>query len=335
MNGFAPLIEGFLAFALTMLALTTGVSAIVGAINQLRRKHARGLRDMVRLLYLREIVPLEGEGKRAATSGPDGTSGDALAPGARRAEFIYDMTFMPLPVVVERLETNGPDYWRNQLESAEWLSGERWYHVLAHPRRVGRYWRSLRYSLQCLQDGEFRERLTCSDAGVQLKAQRGVEGAWAGRLGCARGAAAQAVPGARRGKLGDLRAALARLVRGGRLRPGRDVEHRQPRSAEQLPDGPRPAAAGPRPQRGHHGARDARRGHGRGDSRGARARAIRRRLRAVDQRGTRALWHARDHPRECDRRGGRGREGRRGAAGKGRGAGEGRPERRQRSRRPT
>ena len=177
MNGFAPLIEGFLAFALTMLALTTGVSAIVGAINQVRRKHARGLRDMVRLLYLREIVPLEGEGKPAATSGPDGTPGDALAPGASRAKFIYDMTFMPLPVVVERLETNGPDYWRNQLESAEWLSGERWYHVLAHPRRVGRYWRSLRYSLQCLQDGEFRERLTCSDAGVQLKAQR----AWQAR----------------------------------------------------------------------------------------------------------------------------------------------------------
>ena len=223
MNGFAPLIEGFLAFALTMLALTTGVSAIVGAINQVRRKHARGLRDMVRLLYLREIVPLllAGDGRAAAASGPDGTPGDALATprainvagsrivvdmnalvphaveqfegqagaapnrerrpaallrmGASRAEFIYDMTFMPLPVVVERIETNGPDYWRNQLESTEWLSGGRWYQVLAHPRRVGRYWRSLRYSLQCLQDGEFRERLTCSDAGVQLKAQRAWE----------------------------------------------------------------------------------------------------------------------------------------------------------------
>src|SRR5688572_2234998 len=81
MNGFAPLLEGFLAFALTMVALTTGVSAIVGAINQLRRKHARGLRDMVRLLYLREIVPLldggqpgQAAGGRAATPGQSDAS---------------------------------------------------------------------------------------------------------------------------------------------------------------------------------------------------------------------------------------------------------------------
>jgi hypothetical protein len=228
MNGFAPLLEGFLAFALTMVALTTGVSAIVGAINHLRRKHARGLRDMVRLLYLREIVPLLDGGQprpasvsRAAapdqseTNDPDGqramdaaglgivmdmngpvlharetldrepipTANAAspiadpapLTPSQRRAEFIYDMTFMPLPVVVERLEREGPDCWRNQLESAERLAGERWYEYLIHPKRVGRFWRSLRYSLECLQDGEFRERLASSDVGAQLKAQRAWE----------------------------------------------------------------------------------------------------------------------------------------------------------------
>jgi len=229
MNGFAPLLEGFLAFALTMVALTTGVSAIVGAINQLRRKHARGLRDMVRLLYLREIVPLldgqqpgQAPGGRAITPGqsdasamrgqrtmdvggpgivmdmsgpvlharetleqesiPPATSAaspvaepTSLTPSQRRAEFIYDMTFMPLPVVVERLEREGPDCWRNQLESAERLAGERWYEYLIHPKRVGRFWRSLRYSLQCLQDGEFRERLGSSDVGAQLKAQRAWE----------------------------------------------------------------------------------------------------------------------------------------------------------------
>lgn len=213
MNGFAPLIEGFLAFALTMLALTTGVSAIVGVINHLRRLHARGLRDMVRLFYLREVVPLlDGAGSAKPVDGardpntraidvggrsvlvdmsvpvPHATEevGGAMAPstqgatpalskGARRAEFIYDMTFMPLPVVVERLEMHGPTYWREKLESAERLADDRWYTGLAHPERLGRYWRTLRYSLQSLSDAEFRERLASSDVGVQLQADRAWE----------------------------------------------------------------------------------------------------------------------------------------------------------------
>jgi hypothetical protein len=222
MNGFAPLIEGFLAFALTMLALTTGVSAIVGAIHHLRRLHARGLRDMVRLLYLREIVSLlDGDGttKPASGSSPSDASGTAppntltidaggrtvvvdmsapvpsareklgdameqtshsamLAPlskGAQRAEFIYDMTFMPLPVVVERLETKGKHYWREKLQSAEKLADARWYHALIHWKRLIRYWVSLRYSLECLQDGEFRERFASSDVGVQLQEQHAWE----------------------------------------------------------------------------------------------------------------------------------------------------------------
>ena len=67
-NGFAPLIEGFLAFALTMLALTTAVSAIVGALHHLRRRHARGLRDMVRVLYARDLTPLVDGASEAGTN---------------------------------------------------------------------------------------------------------------------------------------------------------------------------------------------------------------------------------------------------------------------------
>jgi hypothetical protein len=96
------------------------------------------------------------------TAASPATAYTPLTPSQRRAEFIYDMTFMPLPVVVERLERDGPDCWRNQLESAERLAGERWYEYLIHPKRVGRFWRSLRYSLECLQDGEFRERFASS-----------------------------------------------------------------------------------------------------------------------------------------------------------------------------
>ena len=210
MTGFAPLIEGFLAFALTMLALTTGVSAIVGALHHLRRWHARGLRDMVRLLYTRELVPLLNESARDITvdiaggrlvveaaaspvphmqerlggaapvesSAVGGTpSQTSRAAISQRAEFIYDMTFMPVPDVVEKLESKGPTYWRDKLVSAEQLCGWPWYSTLLHPQRAGRRWLTLRYSLAALKAEEFRERLGASDLGEQLKKQQ----AWTAR----------------------------------------------------------------------------------------------------------------------------------------------------------
>jgi len=51
MAGFLHLVEGFLAFALTMLALSTAVSAIVEVGYNLTRWRARGLRDMAAYLY--------------------------------------------------------------------------------------------------------------------------------------------------------------------------------------------------------------------------------------------------------------------------------------------
>lgn len=177
MSGFAPLIEGFLAYALTMLALTMGVSAIVGAVHHLRRRHARGLRDMVRLLYERELVPLlTDEPEKNKTEPPDKESLEQ-ARRARRAQFIYDMTFMPVPDVVDKLETEGKDYWRKKLESADRLVGTPWYTTLFHPKRVGRRWQTLRYSLAALKDDEFRDRLAASDVGKQLQTQQ----AWTAR----------------------------------------------------------------------------------------------------------------------------------------------------------
>jgi hypothetical protein len=203
MTGFAPLLEGFLAFALTMLALTTGVSAIVGALHHLRRWHARGLRDMVRLLYSRELLPLLDQPQDLNVDIAGGALifettpspvphvreklGDAATPSAagsassqaqkasevsRRAEFIYDMTFMPVPDVVEKLESMGASYWQDKLVSAERLCGWPWYKTVLHPQRAGRRWMTLRYSLAALKADEFRERLGASDVGEQLKKQR-------------------------------------------------------------------------------------------------------------------------------------------------------------------
>ena len=191
MNGFAPLVEGFLAFALTMLAMTAGVSSIVGALHRLRRRHARGLRDMVRLLYDRELVqrlgsawlvpppeaadPAQGDAKAASSREPAPAPNPAERAAAFaidvRAEFIYDMTFMPVPDVVEKLKSKGTGYWRQKLASAERLVGAPWYTTFFHPKRMARRWKTLRYGLEALPDAEFKERLTKSDVGIELQNQ--------------------------------------------------------------------------------------------------------------------------------------------------------------------
>jgi hypothetical protein len=196
-----------------MLALTAGVSSIVGAVLHLRRRHAAGLRDMVRLLYLREIVPLleekQEKDKEGEAPAPDfelmsldadttvlhareKLTGTANPPQAKRkrpellkdkvdehtyrAEFIFDMTFMPLPGVVQQMAGNNGahDYWLRKLRSAEKLVGLPWYKSPLHLVRQARYWITLRYSLHALKDEEFLERLASSDVGKDL----GALGAW-------------------------------------------------------------------------------------------------------------------------------------------------------------
>jgi hypothetical protein len=223
-NGFAPLIEGFLAFALTMLAMTTAVSSIVGALHHLRRRHARGLRDMIRVLYLRDLKPLA-DNEHSATGATDtaGASDPAalantllarpqrLGPRikevvtnltkeigavwnrvkrlfsteepaaptekqreeaqevARRALFIFDMTFMPVPDVVEKIQKEGALHWQTKLASAERLCGMPWYTTVFHPKRLARRWKTLRCGLAELTDAEFIDRLARSDLGRTLK----------------------------------------------------------------------------------------------------------------------------------------------------------------------
>ena len=57
MGGFMPLIEGFLAFALTMLALSTAVSALVGVWLRFFRWRAWGFRRSMETIYDHEIEP--------------------------------------------------------------------------------------------------------------------------------------------------------------------------------------------------------------------------------------------------------------------------------------
>jgi hypothetical protein len=218
MNGFAPLIEGFLAFALTMLAMTTAVSSIVGALHHLRRRHARGLRDMIRVLYMRDLMPLSEPSSERVTADVENALLDkppnlrlkmgqivtnlkreivavpsrvktlfkrlfsAEAPAtatsderrdaaevSRRALFIFDMTFMPVPDVVEKIQKESRTYWLTKLASAERLCGMPWYTTVFHPKRLARRWKTLRCGLAELTDAEFLDRLARSDLGSKLK----------------------------------------------------------------------------------------------------------------------------------------------------------------------
>ena len=55
MNGFLPLIEAFLAFALTMLALATAVSALLGVWMRIFRWRSYGFRMSVKSIYDSQI----------------------------------------------------------------------------------------------------------------------------------------------------------------------------------------------------------------------------------------------------------------------------------------
>jgi hypothetical protein len=150
-NGFLPLIEAFLAFALTMLALTTAVAAVAGVWQRLFRWRSRGLRDSVEYLYQHTLQPrLEHRGMRRSP---------AQWEDARR-QFIVDMTMVPIP----RIDKNHEDTtdWRLQLlrdaEASEFFS-------------CWKKWRSLRYGLDWLSDTEFRNRLADSAARAEIKAR--------------------------------------------------------------------------------------------------------------------------------------------------------------------
>ena len=95
---------------------------------------------------------------------------------ARRAQFIFDMTFMPVPDVVEKIQRDGRLHWLTRLASAEKLVGTPWYTTLFHPKRLARRWKTLRCGLAELPDAEFLDRLSRSDLGTALKAKVPAEG---------------------------------------------------------------------------------------------------------------------------------------------------------------
>lgn len=169
MNGFLPLVEAFLAFALTMLALATAVSAIVGVWMRAFRWRALGLRQSIALLYDKEIEPgMRGVGKSGAAS--EERPGD-------RIDFIAEMTF-GLNLLANTV---------NAAERADRLAEVRAFteHRSSDGRarelrwRFGR-WRSLRFGVDYLTESQFQARLDSSSVGRLFVQQNGAQ-AWAER----------------------------------------------------------------------------------------------------------------------------------------------------------
>lgn len=102
MQGILPLVEAFLAFALTMLALSMGVSAILSAWQRFHGWRREGMRHLVEYFYRNEVHPLL-EDIRAEHFTDKELPADLApwleAPGkeANRRKFVVDMISVPVP----------------------------------------------------------------------------------------------------------------------------------------------------------------------------------------------------------------------------------------------
>ena len=158
-----PLLEGFLAFALTMLALTTAVASVVGVLLSLLRVRAAMLRDLLGYFYRAEVRPLV-EGVDAGGTGSK-ASRRVLhldeAPDETRWRFLVDMTALPTLDASRSIDGRIGD---GGAAEADGGSGDPLVEAVARGERLGHWrvlsrWRSLSKSLDTLPVDEFAPRL--------------------------------------------------------------------------------------------------------------------------------------------------------------------------------
>lgn len=102
MQGILPLVEAFLAFALTMLALSMGVSAILSAWQRIRGWRRQGMQHLVEYFYRNEMHPFleEIRAEHFKDQAPPADLAPWLnAPGKEmnRRKFVVDMISVPTP----------------------------------------------------------------------------------------------------------------------------------------------------------------------------------------------------------------------------------------------
>lgn len=167
MTSFLPLLEAFLALALTMLVLTIGVSSLSGTWQRARRLRAFGLREMLRSLYLLEISKLE---KAAAEKDAAEKADDGKKAGAIRAagdlykvekdkflrRFIADMSLQPGNLADIRAQK---DKWDEEVKKRIRLPvDKKWLGI----------WSSLGNTLDTLSEDEFKTRFKAFAVGKKI-----------------------------------------------------------------------------------------------------------------------------------------------------------------------
>jgi hypothetical protein len=143
MGDVLSLIGAFIAFALTMIALTGTVSALLGMVQRTLRWRADGLRHLIVYLYRNEIVVglarIDKQHPRASQASAFKQLWDD--PSSGRAQFLVDMTLLPT-------ERSGDDGTDPRLAEVQGYS-----------------WSSLAGALDALTDEEFITRLKASEVG--------------------------------------------------------------------------------------------------------------------------------------------------------------------------
>jgi hypothetical protein len=156
MNGFLPLVEAFVAFALTMMVLTTAVSVIVGSIHRLLRARAKGLRDTVDYLFRNHLQGLL-ENTEAETGGIDWSK--------KRSQFIVDITMRSEPIIESNKKDDEPDPRPARIETGQKPPGN----LLERLQAIRNRWTSLKHGLDHLSEEDFQHRFDASEAGKSLK----------------------------------------------------------------------------------------------------------------------------------------------------------------------
>lgn len=167
MTSFLPLLEAFLALALTMLVLTVGVSSLTGTWERAMRSRARGLREMLRSLYVLEISSTnEARDALAVMEKADAekagakkvTAVDAASARVLR-RFVGEMSLQPGSLA--DIAVKGAD---EAAEFKKFLPG-----LAAEETSWGDVWSSLGDSLDTLSEDEFKARFKASEAGKLIK----------------------------------------------------------------------------------------------------------------------------------------------------------------------
>ena len=175
MTSFLPLLEAFLALALTMLVLTTGVSSLSGTWQRALRARARGLRDLLQSLFTLALKE-----KLSAQSLP--AEADALC------RFVGEMSLQParLAEIATKPDDAQAAAYRARLPdqgivaaphaaATSWLAGL--WPRLSYEWKV---WSSLSDTLDTLSEDEFKTRFSASSTGKALAAKMDAPGFEAG-----------------------------------------------------------------------------------------------------------------------------------------------------------